>query len=68
MSISRRAAHNPAHLHALLLGISPVSGNKSIVRFCSKCSAAGGCLALTMPWNMAALVAAVSAVKRVGRG
>jgi hypothetical protein len=30
MSISRRAAHNPAHSHALLLSISFVSGNKII--------------------------------------
>ena len=30
MSISRRAAHNPAHSHALLLCISSFSGNKII--------------------------------------
>jgi hypothetical protein len=30
MSISRRAALNPAHSHALLLCISPVSGNKIV--------------------------------------
>jgi hypothetical protein len=51
---------NAAHSRALLLCISPVSGNKTIARFCGKRSAARGCLALTMPWNMAALVAARS--------
>jgi hypothetical protein len=30
MSVSRRAAHNPAHSHALLLSISSVFGNKII--------------------------------------
>jgi hypothetical protein len=62
---ARLKMKNAAHSHALLVCISSVSGNKSIVLFCSKCSAARGHLALTMPWNMAALVDAVS-VKRVG--